>query len=441
MAIQRSPWVLEGLPNTEPPRGIRHFARFMVAMGILVFAVLIFVPWQQNIPGKGELIAYSPLERQQDIESPIKGQIKRWYVQEGTTVKKGDLIAEISDVDPDYLERLLQQRQNLQQQVEFGQGKVLNYMERVNDFDAVLNSTRSAGEAKVAAIEQQSSGVEQELAGADASVMTAQKNLERETILQEKGLSSTRKLELTTLKYQDALAKRGKIQAKLRELVQKRQAAFSDLNKALATSEAKIRSSRADLQQTQKELADTESKILKLDTSIARQRRQEIRAPKDGRILKLTTFSEAAYVKEGDKLATLVPNAEQNAVELYINGNDIVLVHVGDQVRLQFEGWPAIQFSGWPGASLGTFSGTVQLIDPTYTLDKGFRVVALPGEGEDGLWPTLPQGVNVKGWVMLTSVPIGYELWRQFNGFPPQFKQPVEKSPSTEVIKRKKAKK
>lgn len=440
MAMQRSPWVLSGLPNTEPPRSIRHFARFMVAVGIIVFAVLILVPWQQNVPGKGELIAYSPLERQQDIESPIKGQIKRWYVQEGTTVKKGDLIAEVSDVDPDYLERLLQQRQNLQQQIEFGQGKVLNYMERVTDFESVLNSTRSAGEAKVAAIEQQSSGAEQELMGAEASVVTAQKNLERETLLQERGLSSTRKLELTTLKYQDALSKRGKIQAKLRELIEKRQAAVSELNKAVASSEAKINSSRADLQQTQKELRDTESKILKLDTDIARQRRQEIRAPRDGRILKLTTFSEAAYVKQGEKLATLVPDAQQPAVELYVSGNDIVLVHVGDQVRLQFEGWPAVQFSGWPGVSLGTFEGIIQLIDPTYTPGKGFRVVALPGKGEDGLWPTLPQGVNIKGWIMLNTVPIGYELWRQFNGFPPQFKQPVEKATSTEVIKRKKAK-
>lgn len=440
MSIQRSPWVLSGMPNTEPPRAIRHFARFMVIIGFLLFAVLIFVPWQQNLPGKGEVIAYSPLERQQDIESPIKGQIKRWYVQEGTSVKKGDLIAEISDVDPDYLERLLQERQNMQQQVEFGQGKVLNYMERINDFDAVLNSTRSAGEAKVAAVEQQSSGAEQELLGAEANVTTAQKNLERETLLQEKGLSSTRKLELTTLKYQEALSKRGKIQAKQRELVQKREAAIGELNKSLASSEAKIKSSRADLQQTQKELADTESKILKLDTNIARQRRQEIRSPRDGRILKLTTFSEAAYVKEGDKLATLVPDAEQPAVELYVSGNDIVLVHVGELVRLQFEGWPAVQFNGWPGASLGTFGGVVKLIDPTYTPGKGFRIVALPGQEEDGLWPSLPQGSNVKGWIMLNSVPIGYELWRQFNGFPPEFKLPLEKPPSTEVIKRKKAK-
>jgi len=27
--------------------------------------------------------------------------------------------------------------------------------------------------------------------------------------------------------------------------------------------------------------------------------------------------------------------------------------------------------------------------------------------------------VRANGWVLLNIVPIGYELWRQFNGFPP----------------------
>lgn len=435
-----SPWILEGLPNTEPPRVIRRFAVMMVFICLATLAILLFTPWQQNVPGKGEVIAFSPLERQQDIEAPIKGRINRWYVQEGSMVKKGDLIAEISDVDPDYLERLLQQRQNLQQQIQFGQSKTLNYMERINAFESALNSTQSAGEAKVAAIVQQRNGVQQELAAAEASVITARKNLERETLLQEKGLSSQRKLELTELKYQESLSKRGKTQAKLQELQEKQQAAVADLAKTVASAQAKVNSSRADLQQTQKELADTESKVLKIDTDIARQRRQEVRAPRDGRILKLTTFSEAAYIKEGEKLATLVPDTDQKAVELYIKGNDIVLVHVGDQVRLQFEGWPSFQFSGWPGIAVGTFDATITLVDATYTPQKGFRVVALPGNGRDGVWPNLPQGVNVKGWVMLKTVPLGYEVWRQFNGFPAQFKDPVEKAPSEDVIKKKRTK-
>ena len=31
----------------------------------------------------------------------------------------------------------------------------------------------------------------------------------------------------------------------------------------------------------------------------------------------------------------------------------------------------------------------------------------------------LRQGVRTNGWVLLGQVPLGYELWRQINGFPP----------------------
>ena len=29
------------------------------------------------------------------------------------------------------------------------------------------------------------------------------------------------------------------------------------------------------------------------------------------------------------------------------------------------------------------------------------------------------QGVRANGWVMLSRVRLGYEIWRQLNGFPP----------------------
>jgi hypothetical protein len=40
----------------------------------------------------------------------------------------------------------------------------------------------------------------------------------------------------------------------------------------------------------------------------------------------------------------------------------------------------------------------------------------------DDSWPSerfLRQGVRANGWVMLSQVPLWYEIWRQLNGFPP----------------------
>ncbi len=56
-----------------------------------------------------------------------------------------------------------------------------------------------------------------------------------------------------------------------------------------------------------------------------------------------------------------------------------------------------------------------------------FRILAVPDEDAEradprSRWPSkayLRQGVRVHGWVLLSRVRLGYELWRQFNGFPP----------------------
>ena len=43
--------------------------------------------------------------------------------------------------------------------------------------------------------------------------------------------------------------------------------------------------------------------------------------------------------------------------------------------------------------------------------------VCLLARWPDDRW--LRQGVRAKGWVLLNEVSLGYELWRQLNGFPP----------------------
>ena len=53
-----------------------------------------------------------------------------------------------------------------------------------------------------------------------------------------------------------------------------------------------------------------------------------------------------------------------------------------------------------------------------------FRILVKPTDEEP--WPAerfLRQGVRANGWVMLDRVTLGYEIWRQLNGFPPALGQ------------------
>jgi hypothetical protein len=114
------------------------------------------------------------------------------------------------------------------------------------------------------------------------------------------------------------------------------------------------------------------------------------------------------------------------ALELYVNAMDVPLLTKGRQVRLEFDGWPALQVTGWPSVAVGTFGGIVQVIDYVDSKDGKYRILVVPDPLEP--WPEqLRVGSGAYGWVMLDDVSMWYEIWRQLNGFPPSlYDEPSE---------------
>jgi hypothetical protein len=86
-----------------------------------------------------------------------------------------------------------------------------------------------------------------------------------------------------------------------------------------------------------------------------------------------------------------------------------------------FDGFPAIVFSGWPEASYGTFSGRVTAIESSVSPNGKFRVLVAE-DSSDKIWPTqLRIGAGAQAMALMKDVPIWYELWRNINGFPPDY--------------------
>jgi len=112
------------------------------------------------------------------------------------------------------------------------------------------------------------------------------------------------------------------------------------------------------------------------------------------------------------------------AVETFVEPIDLPLLHLGEKVRIQFDGWPAIVFSGWPNLSYGTYGGEVVAIE-TFISDNGKYRILLAPDKEDHEWPKdIRVGSGAKTIALLEDVPIWFELWRQLNGFPPNYYQP-----------------
>jgi multidrug efflux pump subunit AcrA (membrane-fusion protein) len=173
-------------------------------------------------------------------------------------------------------------------------------------------------------------------------------------------------------------------------------------------------------------IAQSRAAITKVDVDLSRQSAQIVRAPRDGRILRINAGDSATLVKQGDVLATFAPEESGRVVELYVDGRDVPLIQPGRRVRLEFEGWPAIQFSGWPSIAQGMFDGRVRAIDLSASDSGLFRVLVEPAP-DRAPWPRQPYvrlGAKVRGWVLMDTVSAGFELWRQLNDFPLQFERP-----------------
>jgi membrane fusion protein, adhesin transport system len=380
----------------------------------------VFVPWQQNVRGDGRVIAYAPLERQQAIEAPVPGRIVEWFVQEGDAVVAGQRVLTIADNDPELLTRLGGQQDAIIVRAEATRTALRVMEQQIESLTAVRESAVQSASAKIAAADEKLRAAEQDVQAARAKAVTASLNLERVAGLHAEGLASRRDLELAQMGHDTA-------QADLREKQAQKSAAKADLRAAKAdrteTSASRVASvekAQTELEKIRAELAKHEEDLLELQTRLARQQTMDVTAPRDGRILRVVAKQGGEQVKPGDLLAVIVPDTESRAVELWLHGNDAPLVSTGRHVRLQFEGWPAVQFVGWPSVAVGTFGATVAFVDAAADERGMTRVVVVPHDAQH--WPEgrfLRQGTRVHGWVLLDQVPLGYELWRQYNGFPP----------------------
>jgi multidrug efflux pump subunit AcrA (membrane-fusion protein) len=406
--------------ETAPIAG--RIARSLLMLFLVLFILLAFTPWQQNVRGVGRVVAFTPAERQQIISTPVEGRVARWLVKEGAQVKQGQVLAELLDNDPLLLQRLASEQQAyLAKQAATG-SRVETFREQLRMAEQARPQALAAAESRVNMARERRRAAGQSLDAAKAAQQTAGLNLSRQQQLQSKGLASQRTLELSQLEMAQRKADAERAQASLQAARSEIDALSADWQKLAADAAAAIEKTRADLNKAIEDQNAVRAELLKLETRLARQQNQTVTAPRDGTVLRLLANPGAEMVKPGQALLIFVPEAEQRAVELWVDGNDLPLIVTGSRARLQFEGYPAIQFGGWPEFSIGSFAGRVALIDNTDDGKGHFRILVIADADDDIAWPGtrfLRQGVRVNGWVLLGRVTLGYELWRIFNGFPP----------------------
>ena len=401
------------------PRPVRWVARAVWTVAAVSPVLLALVPWQQNVSGTGQVVARSPVEREQTIEASLDGRVVRWHVREAERVREGDPLVELSDNDPALLARLAEQRDAARSRVQAIQREVAGHE---SNAAALMDACRLAVEAaedRVAMARERARAAEQALQASRGVEVAAALHRDRQAELAARGLASRRAAELGEMELVRARAEVERAAAALAAARSEQESFVAERDRVGAELGARAAAAGAAGEKASAELAVARAELARLEVSLARQETQVVRAPRSGAVVRFLVAQGGELVKAGDPLVLFVPDSEERAVELLVDGNDAPLIAEGRHVRLQFEGWPAVQFVGWPSVAVGTFGGTVVFVDATDSGAGKFRVLVTPAEGES--WPEprfLRQGVRVKAWVLLDQVSLGYELWRRMNAFP-----------------------
>lgn len=410
----------------------KTFNKFLIVF-FVVLVIVLFLPWTQNVSGQGYVTTLSPDKRPQSIQSQIPGRIEQWFVQEGDIVSKGDTIMRISEVKSEYFDTELVQRTSDQltakrEALQAYNQKAEALRSQISALEQERNLKLSQSRAKVEQTVLKAQSDSLKLIAAQANIEIARIRMDREKSLFDQGLKSAKDVETRTMNLRSSEADFLGAQNNYNNAKNQVSIDRFEIQRIEANYADKIAKSKSDLASARSASFEAAIEVSKLENTLAnysmRRGLQFIVAPQDGFINKALKGGIGETFKEGESLVSIMPLDYALAVETFVRPIDMPLLHIGEKVRVEFDGWPAIVFSGWPNASLGTYGAKVVAMDRFISSNNTYRILLAP-DLEDRPWPEqIRVGSGARTIALLSDVPIWFELWRQLNGFPPNYYNP-----------------
>jgi len=413
----------------KPPKIGETLAQVLMALLVLL-GIALFLPWQQNIRADGAIVPLRPDERPQEIPATVGGRIAKWYVQEGQIVKAGDTILQLAEAnskyfDPQTLARLEEQVDAKLGSVRASSQKVGALENQIGALEAGLRISLSKARNKVKQTQAKVKAEQAELNAQRQALAIGKRQLAGFDSLYKQGLRSLTELENRQNRVIEIQNKYLAAEQKLDQAQTEEILAVQELTSLEAEYLDKISKAESEQSSSLSYVAQTEGELAKMRTELSSMRLRAdfffVKASREGIVSRTLKAGVGEIIKEGEAIVTIAPRTPTLAVELYLRPIDLPLVRAGTPVRVEFEGWPALQFSGWPNASVGTFAGRVYAVDFAAQTNGTFRILAVPDSTQEP-WPmALRTGTRAQSWAMLKTVPVWYEVWRQLNGFPPDY--------------------
>lgn len=409
------------------------------ATGIALFCIgFLFLPWTQNIRARGSVTTLMQEQRPQEVPTVIAGRVVKWHVKEGDYVEPGDTIVQIGEVKVDYLDPQLLDR--TREQITAKSEAVESYRNKTQTADRQILALREAQDLKMRDMDNKIDQQRLKIRSDSIDLMAAVNDLgikseqfRRQKVMYDSGLVSLVQLEQRNQALQDAFAKKTSAEIKFNNARQEFLRLQIERNGELQQYLEKISKTEGDRFQALSEISGGQGEIAKLTNEYAnysiRNGLYTVTAPQRGQVVKAKKAGIGEILKEGEMIVEIVPTDTKRAIEMFVRPVDLPLLAKGQKVRILFDGFPAIVFSGWPQASYGTFGGVVAAVESNVSSNGQFRIL-IKEDTADKRWPDLlMMGTGALGIALLKDVPIWYELWRNINGFPPEYYRPKEEDP------------
>ncbi|WP_088893755.1 HlyD family efflux transporter periplasmic adaptor subunit [Leptolyngbya ohadii] len=320
---------METLRNNRQRGWISIAAGGVLALGLVGFGVSRLIANQQQArqaaieaqapaPERVEVVALGRLEPQGEVVrvgGPTGERLARLLVQQGDQVKAGTVLAYLESYEEQLAQRdlaasqLREAEQRLQAQTSVGNAQIQEAQTRIQQVDRPTNFQIQAQEASIRDLE--------------AQLALAQTNLRRSQDLLSQGAISQQSLDQQVTQTRQIQEQLNSARANLVRLQTQRQA---DLQNA----QAQVRSQQANATLSQVQAA-VESARQNLNLAQAKLDRTIIRAPQDGRILRVITHSGETIAEDG---ILDLGNTNQMAVVAEVYESDIGLVQVGQTATI-----------------------------------------------------------------------------------------------------------
>ncbi|WP_457749339.1 HlyD family secretion protein [Sulfurimonas sp.] len=409
------------LDLAEPSKLIRKFMLITFFI-IVVFVVLLFLPWQQTVQGVAKLTALNPSQRDYTIVATIDGFIEKFYVHENQFVHKGEKLFTMVDLDKKYAYRIENTQEQIRNKYENEKQKLGYLQKNLLNTQEILQDGVVIYERQIQQLQNKQEARLQEQYTTRNTLEIEKKNLQRYERLYKEGIKSQREYELQKNSFLQAVSQNKTLQSKINNLQKEHKILLQKKKQFAHKMQLQINGVKEKILNTNNMLSTFIQALNQNETLASRYKSRDIVAKSDGYVVRIFQNDINKLITRGEKILYFSPLVTQRALRVKVSDFHMPLMKKGLKTRIIFYGWPAMQISGWPKISHGTYGGVIHSIEKS-AYEKNVYYVLVTQDPKDEPWPeaeNLKIGTQATVWIRLGIVPIWYEIWRRMVAQPPK---------------------